>query len=247
MLGRLLAREHSVPADVVVPVPDSGVPAAVGYSQESGVPFRMGLIRNHYVGRTFIEPVQSIRDFGVKLKLNPVPELLRGKRVVLVDDSIVRGTTSRKIVRMVREAGATEVHMRISCPPTISPCYYGVDTPTREELIASDESRVRPRLTPEELEAFEIGLDPREPRSDRAQRSVEEIRLYLGADTLGYLSLENLRRAVDDTRGSFCTSCYTGVYPVDGAQGELESRAAEPEEAPTVDIQGEIQVMPNER
>jgi amidophosphoribosyltransferase len=250
MLGRLLAREHGVPADVVVPVPDSGVPAAVGYSQESGVPFRMGLIRNHYVGRTFIEPQQSIRDFGVKLKLNPVPELLRGKRVVLVDDSIVRGTTSRKIVRMVREAGATEVHMRISCPPTISPCYYGVDTPTREELIASDESRVRPRLTPEEVEEFEGHLDslrvargagvspaPPEPRSDRAERSIEEIRRYLGADTLGYVSLASLRRAVDDTRGSFCTSCYTGVYPVDGAQGEFESRAVEPEEIPVVEIQ----------
>jgi amidophosphoribosyltransferase len=210
----------------------------------------MGLIRNHYVGRTFIEPVQSIRDFGVKLKLNPVRELLRGKRVVLVDDSIVRGTTSRKIVRMVREAGAAEVHMRISCPPTISPCYYGVDTPTREELIASDDSRVRPRLTPEELEAFEAKLDPSEPRSgrgeprsNRSQRSVEEIRQYLGADTLGYLSLESLRRAVDDSRGSFCTSCYTGVYPVDGSQGELESRVVESEEAPFV----EIQVMPNER
>src|ERR1700752_1433051 len=151
MLGVLLAREHAVPADIVVPVPDSGVPAAVGYARESGVPFCMGLIRNHYVGRTFIEPQQAIRDFGVKLKLNPVPELLRGKRVVLVDNSIVRGTPSRKIVRMVREAGAAEVHMRISCPPTISPCYYGVDTPTREELIASDESRVRPRLTPEDL------------------------------------------------------------------------------------------------
>ena len=130
MLGRLLAREHPVAADVVVPVPDSGVPAAVGYAGESGMPFRMGLIRNHYIGRTFIEPQQSIRDFGVKLKLNPVRRLLEGKRVVLVDDSIVRGTTSRKIVRMVREAGAAEVHMRISCPPTISPCYYGMDTPT---------------------------------------------------------------------------------------------------------------------
>jgi amidophosphoribosyltransferase len=144
--------------------------------------------------------------------------------------------------------------MRISCPPTISPCYYGVDTPTREELIASDESRVRPRLTPEELEAFEAKLDPRgprsdrsEPRSDRAQRSVEEIRQYLGADTLGFVSLENLRRAVDDTRGSFCTSCYTGVYPVDGSQGEFESRAAEPEETPAAETQGEIQVVPNER
>ena len=221
MLGRLLAREHPVPADIVVPVPDSGVPAAIGYSLESGVPFRMGLIRNHYVGRTFIEPQQAIRDFGVKLKLNPVRGMLEGKRVVLVDDSIVRGTTSRKIVRLVREAGATEVHMRISCPPTISPCYYGVDTPTREELIAADESRGRPRLTQEEIEAFEGKLDPR-------QRSVEEIRRYLGADSLGYLSLESLRRAVGDSAGTFCTSCYTGVYPVDGAQAELDPRAAVP-------------------
>jgi amidophosphoribosyltransferase len=162
---------------------------------------------------------------------------------VLVDDSIVRGTTSRKIVRMVREAGAAEVHMRISCPPTISPCYYGVDTPTREELIASDESRVRPRLTPEELEAFEARLDPSEPRPDRAQRSIEEIRQYLGADTLGYVSLQNLKRAVDDTRGSFCTSCYTGIYPVDGSQPELESRTAELDVTPPV----EIQVVPHER
>ena len=146
MLGRLLAREQPADADVVVPVPDSGVPAAVGYALESGLPFRMGLIRNHYIGRTFIEPEQAIRDFGVKLKLNPVRTLLEGKRVVLVDDSIVRGTTSRKIVRMVREAGATEVHMRISCPPTVSPCYYGIDTPTREELLASEASRIRPRL-----------------------------------------------------------------------------------------------------
>jgi amidophosphoribosyltransferase len=139
-LGRLLAKEHPVEADIVVPVPDSGVPAAVGYSLESRIPFRMGLIRNHYIGRTFIEPSQAIRNFGVKLKLNPVRGLIEGKRVVLVDDSIVRGTTSRKIVRMVREAGAKEIHVRISCPPTISPCYYGVDTPTREELIASSNS-----------------------------------------------------------------------------------------------------------
>ncbi len=236
MLGRLLAREHPVPADIVVPVPDSGVPAALGYAQESGVPFRMGLIRNHYVGRTFIEPQQAIRDFGVKLKLNPVRGLLQGKRVVLVDDSIVRGTTSRKIVHLVREAGATEVHMRISCPPTISPCYYGVDTPTREELIAADESRRRPRLTGTELESFEGKLDPR-------QRTVEEIRRYLGADSLGYVSLENLRRAVEDTRGSYCTSCYTGIYPVDGSQAELDSRAAGHEEPLVV----EIQAVPNER
>jgi amidophosphoribosyltransferase len=195
MLGRLLAQEHPVDADIVVPVPDSGVPAAVGYSLESKIPFRMGLIRNHYIGRTFIEPSQAIRNFGVKLKLNPIRGLLEGKRVILVDDSIVRGTTSRKIVRMVREVGAKEVHVRISCPPTISPCYYGVDTPTREELIASSN-------TPEEICKF------------------------LGADSLGYVSLPALRRAVGDTAGRFCTSCYTGVYPTDLVQLEVRENAA---------------------
>ncbi len=139
-MGRLLAREHPIDADVVVPVPDSGEAAAIGYASESGIPYRKALIRNHYVGRTFIEPSQAIRDFGVKLKLNPVRHLLEGKRVILVDDSIVRGTTSRKIVRMVRNAGAREVHVRISCPPTISPCYYGVDTPSQDELIAANNS-----------------------------------------------------------------------------------------------------------
>ncbi len=138
LMGRLLAREHPVDADVVVPVPDSGVVAAIGYAAESGIAYRQALIRNHYVGRTFIEPSQEIRDFGVKLKLNPIRHLLEGKRVILVDDSIVRGTTSRKIVRMVRSAGAREVHLRISCPPTISPCYYGVDTPSLQELIAAN-------------------------------------------------------------------------------------------------------------
>jgi amidophosphoribosyltransferase len=194
-LGRRLAQEHPTDADIVVPVPDSGVPAAVGYALESKIPFRMGLIRNHYIGRTFIEPSQAIRNFGVKLKLNPVRGLIEGKRVVLVDDSIVRGTTSRKIVRMVREAGAREVHVRISCPPTISPCYYGVDTPTREELIASS-------------------------------NSPEQIRKYLGADSLGYISMEGLRLAVNDDEGKFCTSCYTGVYPTDLVQ--LEVRANKP-------------------
>ena len=189
-LGRTLAREHPVDADIVVPVPDSGVPAAVGYALESGIPFRMGLIRNHYIGRTFIEPSQAIRNFGVKLKLNPVHSLIKGKRVILVDDSLVRGTTSRKIVRMVREAGATQVHMRISCPPTISPCYYGVDTPTREELIASSS-------TPEEICKF------------------------IGADSLGYVSLDGLKRAVNDTQGDYCTACYTGVYPTDLVQLEV--------------------------
>jgi amidophosphoribosyltransferase len=195
MLGRLLAQEHPVDADIVVPVPDSGVPAAVGYALESKIPFRMGLIRNHYIGRTFIEPSQAIRNFGVKLKLNPVRGLLEGKRVILVDDSIVRGTTSRKIVRMVREVGAKEVHVRISCPPTISPCYYGVDTPTREELIASS-------------------------------NSPEEICKFLGADSLGYVSLPALRRAVADTQGRFCTSCYTGNYPTDLVQLEVRESAS---------------------
>ena len=194
-LGRLLAREHPVEADIVVPVPDSGVPAAIGYADESGIPFRMALIRNHYIGRTFIEPEQAIRDFGVKLKLNPVRRMLEGQRVVLVDDSIVRGTTSRKIVRLVREAGATEVHLRISCPPTVSPCYYGVDTPRRDELIA-------------------------------ARQSVEQIRQYVEADSLGYLSLESLRAAVEDTQGKFCTSCYTGIYPTELVQLEVEAHRA---------------------
>ncbi len=139
-MGRKLARESPVPADLIVPVPDSGVTAALGYAAESGIPFNFGLIRNHYVGRTFIEPEQRVRDFGVKLKLNPVRNLLAGKRIVLIDDSIIRGTTSRKIVRMVRAAGAKEVHLRISCPPTISPCFYGVDTPSKKDLIAANNS-----------------------------------------------------------------------------------------------------------
>ncbi|MCC7007274.1 MAG: amidophosphoribosyltransferase [Acidobacteria bacterium] len=188
-LGRRLAREQPAPADVVVPIPDSGVCAATGFAEESGGPLRMGLIRNHYVGRTFIEPHQSIRHFGVRVKLNPVKSILQGKRVVLVDDSLVRGTTSRKIVKMVRSAGAVEVHMRISCPPTISPCFYGVDTPRRSELIA-------------------------------ATHSLEEIRRYIGADTLGYLSLEGLLSAVGSKRSSYCTSCYTGTYPVAFPQDE---------------------------
>jgi amidophosphoribosyltransferase len=139
-LGRQLAREHRIEADIVIPVPDSGMPAAMGYAEESGIPFEMGLIRNHYVGRTFIEPQQSIRHFGVKIKLNPVREVLKGKKVVVIDDSIVRGTTSRKIVKMVRNAGASEVHVLISSPPTSYPCYYGIDTPTRKELISSSHS-----------------------------------------------------------------------------------------------------------
>jgi amidophosphoribosyltransferase len=146
-MGRRLAVEHPAEADIVVPVPDSGVSAAIGYAAESGISFRFGLVRNHYVHRTFIEPKQSIRAFGVRVKLNPVRHLINGKRIVLIDDSIVRGTTSKKIVRMMRDAGASEVHMRISCPPTISPCYYGVDTPNRDEVIAA-------QMTTEEICRF---------------------------------------------------------------------------------------------
>jgi amidophosphoribosyltransferase len=187
--GRILAAEAPVPADVIVPIPDSGVCAAIGFGEASGVPVRFGLIRNHYVGRTFIQPQQSIRDFGVKVKLNPVRSIIEGKRVVLVDDSIVRGTTSRKIVRLVKAAGAREVHVRISCPPTVSPCFYGVDTPSRKDLIG-------------------------------ATHTVDEIREFVEADSLAYLSLNGLREAVGDTRNIYCTSCYTGVYPVSFPQNE---------------------------
>ena len=195
-LGRQLALEAPVDADLVVPVPDSGVTAAVGYADQSGIPFRFGLIRNHYVGRTFIEPSQSVRDFGVKLKLNPVRSLLEGKRVVLIDDSIVRGTTSKKIVRMIRNAGAKEVHMRISCPPTISPCFYGVDTPSKKQLIG-------------------------------ANKSVEEIRQYIGADSLSYLSLEGLKKACGEgAKTTYCTACYTGKYPTNWVDVEEIQPAA---------------------
>ncbi|HEV3458229.1 MAG TPA: amidophosphoribosyltransferase [Thermoanaerobaculia bacterium] len=194
-MGARLAREAPAAADIVVPVPDSGLFAALGYSRESGLPLEFGLIRNHYVGRTFIEPKQSIRHFGVKVKLNPIRELIAGKRVVLVDDSIVRGTTSRKIVRMVRDAGAAEVHVRISAPPTQWPCHYGIDTPTRGELIASD-------------------------------HSVEEIRRFVEADSLAYLSLDGLLASVSGPRDSYCTACWTGDYRVpisaeDKRQAEL--------------------------
>jgi amidophosphoribosyltransferase len=184
-LGRQLAREAPVDADIVVPVPDSGVTAALGYAAESGMQFRFGLIRNHYVGRTFIEPEQRVRDFGVKLKLNPVRSLLEGKRVVLIDDSIVRGTTSKKIVRMVRDAGAKEVHLRISCPPTISPCFYGVDTPEKSQLIG-------------------------------ANMTVDQIREYIGADSLSYLSLEGMKKACNEgEKTTYCVACYTGIYPTE--------------------------------
>ena len=182
-MGAQLFKESPADVDLVVPVPDSGVTAALGYARASGVPFNFGLIRNHYVGRTFIQPEQRVRDFGVRMKLNPVRNLLEGKRVMLIDDSIIRGTTSRKIVRMVRAAGAKEVHLRISCPPTISPCFYGVDTPSKKDLIA-------------------------------ANNTVEEIRQYIEADSLAYLSLDGLLHCCDgEEHNSYCTACYTGNYP----------------------------------
>ena len=182
--GRALARECPAIADIVVPVPDSGTPAALGYAEESGIPFEMALVRSHYVGRTFIEPRQSIRHFGVKIKFNPVAELLRGKRIVLIEDSLVRGTTLRKVIPMLRQAGAKEVHMRIAAPPTTNSCFYGIDTPTREELLAS-------------------------------AHSVEEIRRYITADSLGYLSWDGLYSFMGDKRDGFCDACFTGNYPVE--------------------------------
>jgi amidophosphoribosyltransferase len=181
--GRQLARESATKADLVIPVPDSGVPAAIGFSEESGIPFDFGLIRNHYVGRTFIEPKHSIRHFGVKIKLNPVRKLLEGKKLIVIDDSIVRGTTSKKIVKMLREGGgAKEVHLKISSPPTIGPCFYGIDTPTRRELIAST-------------------------------HLLDEIRKYVTADSLSYLSLEGLKKIVRDSH-NYCTACFDCHYPI---------------------------------
>jgi amidophosphoribosyltransferase len=185
MMGRQLARESGVDADVVVAVPDSGVPAAIGFASESGIPYRTGLIRSHYIGRTFIEPEQRVRDFGVKLKLNPVKSLLEGKRVILIDDSIVRGTTSKKIVRLIRQAGATEVHMRISCPPTIASCYYGVDTPRRKELIAANK-------TVEQIREF-IDVDSL---------------AYLSLDGMK-------KACDEGEQVSYCDACFTRKYPTE--------------------------------
>jgi amidophosphoribosyltransferase len=188
-LGRQLAKESPVKADVVIPVPDSGVPAALGFAEGSGIPFETGLIRNHYVGRTFIEPEQSIRHFGVKVKLNAVPDVLKGKRVVVVDDSLVRGTTSRKIVKMLRQAGAKEVHMRISSPPIVSPCFYGIDTPTKRELIASS-------------------------------HNLQEIKKYITADSLAYLSLEGMLNASPGKSEQYCNACFTEQYPIPFTKAE---------------------------
>jgi len=187
-IGAELARESKIAADIVIPVPDSGVPAALGYAQESGLPFELGIIRNHYVGRTFIEPTDQIRHLGVRLKHNANRVKLEGKRVILVDDSIVRGTTSTKIVEMVRQAGAREVHMRISSPPTGHSCFYGIATPERDKLLAS-------------------------------RMDVEEMARFIGADSLAFISIDGLYRAMGETRRDpaaprFCDACFTGDYPI---------------------------------
>lgn len=190
-MGEQLALESACDADVVIPVPDSGVPAAIGYSQKSGVPFEFGIIRNHYVGRTFIQPGQSIRDFGVKVKLNPQPEVLKGKKVIVIDDSLVRGTTSQKIINLIRQAGAKEVHLRIASPPTTGPCYYGVNTPQKSQLIASSQS-------------------------------TEDIRKFIGADSLAYLSEKGMWTALETGPESFCAACFNGDYPtsLSGVEGK---------------------------
>ena len=180
-LGKQLALEHRIDGDLVLPVPDSGLAAAIGYSQQSLLPFELGLVRNHYVGRTFIEPTQELRELKVKLKLNPIKEIINDKRIIVIDDSLVRGTTSKAIVRLLKSAGAREVYLLISAPPTISPCFYGVDTPSKSELIS-------------------------------ANKSIEEIREFIGADYLGFLSLDGLRMAVDKDNYSFCQACFDGKY-----------------------------------
>jgi len=182
-MGRRLARQSPVDADMVVPVPDTGHSAAQGYAAESGIPYGEGLMKNRYVGRTFIQPTPSLRQRGVKLKLNPIPDAVKGRRLVIVDDSIVRGTTTRQIIQILREAGAAEVHVRITSPPIRWPCFYGIDMSTRQELVASD-------------------------------LSVEEVRAFVGADSLAYLELEDLVESTGSTAGEFCRACFDGEYPV---------------------------------
>jgi amidophosphoribosyltransferase len=181
-LGRALAREHPVDADIVMPIPDSGTYAALGYAEESKIPLEMGFVRNHYIGRTFIQPSQLIRDFKVRVKLNPIRDVLKGKRVIIVEDSIVRGTTSRGRVRALRQAGVSQIHMRVSCPPLVSPCFYGIDFPTKKELIASS-------------------------------HSIEEIRHFIGVDSLEYLSLQGMLESMMLPKNEFCTACFSGDYP----------------------------------
>ncbi len=181
-LGKELAKDTHVDADMVIPIPDSGIGAAIGYAQEAGIPFELGLIRNHYVGRTFIEPEESIRHFGVKLKLNAIHDIVKGKRIIVVDDSVVRATTGRKIIKMLRQYGAKEIHFRVSSPPTMFPCFYGIDTPSRRELIASS-------------------------------HNVEEINTYMTSDTLEYLTIDGMKRALGNGEYTYCDACFSGTYP----------------------------------
>ena len=181
-LGELLAKKESITADMVIPVPDSGIPAAIGYSEASKIPFQLGIIRNHYVGRTFIEPTQNMRNFGVKIKLNPLSTFLKGKHIIVVDDSLVRGTTSKKVVQLLRKAGVEKIHFRIAAPPTKGACFYGVDTPKAEKLIMNN-------------------------------LSLEEVRKSIGADSLAYLSMEDLFAAVKDDKDSYCAACFDKKYP----------------------------------
>ena len=182
-LGKYLAKEHPAEAEMVIAVPDSGIPASMGFAAETGIPYSEGLIKNRYIGRTFIQPTQAMRDIGVRMKLNPIRDAIRGRKIIVLDDSIVRGTTSRQIVKLLREQGAREVHMRISSPPIMCPCFYGIDTPSRSDLIA-------------------------------ANLSVEGIRKYLEADSLGYLSLKSLVKAVNMPKDRLCLACLNGEYPV---------------------------------
>jgi amidophosphoribosyltransferase len=204
-MGRRLAGEHPVDADLVIPVPESGTPAAVGYAQASGIPYGQGLVKNGYVGRTFIQPSQTIRQLGIRLKLNPLREVIRGQRLVVVDDSIVRGNTQRALVRMLREAGAAEVHVRISSPPVLWPCFYGIDFATRAELVAT-------------------GL------------AVDDVRASIGADSLGYISLDGMVEATRQGRDRLCTACFTGDYPVPLPSAELLGKHAL--EQPVTDLSG---------
>ncbi len=183
-----LAKETPCKADLVIAIPDSGSSAAIGYSEQSGIPLDMGMVRNHYIGRTFIQHAQHIRDLSVRVKLNPIKDVVKGKKLVVIEDSIVRGTTSKARIRTLREAGAKEIHMRVSCPPHVSPCYYGIDFPTKEELIASS-------------------------------HTVEETRRFIGLDSLAYLSLEGLYKAMPLPKNKFCVSCFTGKYQVLPEQG----------------------------
>jgi amidophosphoribosyltransferase len=206
-MGRRLAREHPAEADLVIPTPESGTPAAIGYAEESGIPYGQGLVKNSYVGRTFIQPSQTIRQLGIRLKLNPLREVIRGKRLIVVDDSIVRGNTQRALVRMLREAGAAEVHVRISSPPVTWPCFYGIDFASRAELIAT-------------------GL------------GVDEVRAAIGADTLGYISLQAMIEATGQPADRLCTACFTGKYPIDLPDSENIAHLLSQEELPFEDVDG---------